>query len=292
MTVLAPIDAVLPAASDIAIVVLAHNEERRIGACLASLPLGEPGIAVHVVVNGSRDHTARIARGFTGVRVHEYPQGGKARSWNRFMLDEGAVQAETFILVDGDAEVLPGSIAALARTLAKHPDANAASGFPRNGRRARFYARKLASEHGLFGDLYALRGSFVDTLRREGVRLPEDVIGDDSLIGALAKTDCRDESHWDDSRVVPCRQAGFLCEPTALTRESLTGQYRRMINYSRRHFQNRIISEIMRHGGGPSRLPSRLADHYGEWLPRWRPRLDPVWWWFDRQALAQFRDEA
>ena len=42
----------------IVIAVLAHNEERRIGACLASLPLGDPAVAVHVVVNGSTDRTA------------------------------------------------------------------------------------------------------------------------------------------------------------------------------------------------------------------------------------------
>jgi hypothetical protein len=61
-----------------------------------------------------------------------------------------------------------------------------------------------------------------------------------------------------------------------------------MINYSVRHFQNRIVSEIMR-GPGPSALPARLADLYGEWLPRFAPRLSPVWWWFDRQALARMR---
>ena len=44
------------------VAVLAHNEERRIGACLASLPLDGPGLDVHVIVNGSRDRTAERAR--------------------------------------------------------------------------------------------------------------------------------------------------------------------------------------------------------------------------------------
>ena len=53
------------------VAVLAHNEERRIARCLASLPLGDPSIDVHVGVNGSRDRTAQIARGFDWVTVHE-----------------------------------------------------------------------------------------------------------------------------------------------------------------------------------------------------------------------------
>ena len=59
-------------APEIILIVLAHNEERRIGLCLASLPLGGPAVAIHVVVNGSSDRTAEIARSFP-VTVHDWP---------------------------------------------------------------------------------------------------------------------------------------------------------------------------------------------------------------------------
>jgi glycosyltransferase involved in cell wall biosynthesis len=270
--------------------VLAHNEERRIGACLASLPLGDPAVDVHVVVNGSSDRTAEIARGFAGVTVHDWPQGGKARSWNRFALDTPGIAGDVFVFVDGDAEVAPGSIAALAEALAD-PAVNAAAAMPMNGRRAGRYRAEMAAGHGLFGDLYALSGGFVARLRASGIRLPEDLIGDDSLIGALAKTDLGDESDWREARLRPVAGAGFLCEPTRLSPASLRGQYRRMINYSVRHFQNRIVSAIMR-GEGPRALPARMADAYPEWLGRFRPRAHPAWWWFDRQALARMRAAA
>ncbi len=270
------------------IVVMAHNEERRIGACLASLPLGEAGIETHVIVNGSSDRTAAIARSHAGVRVHEYEQGGKARSWDRFVLDE-AGPADAFVFVDGDAEVAPGSIPALLATLADNPQANAASGMPLNGRGAAKYRQTMIAQAGLFGDLYALRGSFVDRLRASGIRLPEDLIGDDSLIGALAKTDLGHEDHWRDTRIVPCAAAGFVCEPTRLTRASLSGQYKRLVNYSVRHFQNRIISDIMR-GPGPAALPRTLASHYPVWLPHFARRKHPLWWWIDRAALQRMRE--
>ncbi|MBV1691525.1 glycosyltransferase [Novosphingobium sp. G106] len=275
----------------IVVAVLAHNEERRIGACLASLPLGDPTVSVHVVVNGSRDRTAAIARE-RRVIVHDWPEGGKARSWNRFLFDTPGIEGDVFVFVDGDAEVTPGSITALAVTLAADSAINAAAGMPRNGRRAEQYRAEMTASRGLFGDLYALSGTFVAKLRASGVRLPADLIGDDSLIGALAKTDLADEGGWRDARIEPCAGAGFLCEPADLgSPRSLHMQYRRMINYSVRHFQNRIVTAVMR-GPGPTALPERMADLYPEWLGRFRPRRHPVWWWFDRQALARMRASA
>jgi glycosyltransferase involved in cell wall biosynthesis len=272
---------------DAIVAVMAHNEEQRIAACLASLPLGDPRIAVHVVVNGSSDRTAEIARGFLGVRVHEYAEGGKSRSWNRFVLDTPGIEARAYVFADGDAEILPGSIDALVRALEADPGANAASGLPANGRRARAYREQLVRSRGLFGDLYALSGGFVARMRKAGVRLPDDLVGDDGLLGALAKTDLGSEADWVEERVVPCPGAGFLCEPARLSSpRSLLRQYHRMVNYSVRHFQNRMISAIMR-GEGPSGLPRRLAQLYPQWLARLAPRTHPVWWWFDRRALSR-----
>lgn len=272
----------------IAIIVLAHNEERRIARCLASLPVGEDGVAIHVVVNGSTDQTATLARSFAGITVHDWPESGKSRSWNRIMLDTPAVQAsEAVVLVDGDAQVTSGSIEALAATLVANPTANAAAGMPRNGRRAEHYRAQMVQERGLFGDLYALSPAFVERWRRSGIRLPEDLIGDDGLVGALAKTDLGPETEWDDARVVPCAAAGFLCEPvSAATPASWRLQYRRMINYSVRHFQNRLISGILQ-GPGPAALPRRLASLYPASLPGLTARHDPRLWLFDRLALAR-----
>ena len=275
------------AAMDILVTIMAHNEERRIAACLDTMPLGVAGIEICVVVNGSSDRTAEIVRGYgaRGVRLVEYERGGKSRSWNRWILDEAPV-AEAYVFADGDAEFLPGTVQALADTLARHPQANAAAGLPRNGRRAEYYRECIRRDHGLFGDCYALSGAFVSRMRARGVGLPEDTIGDDGLIAAFANTDLgRDADRRDDALVV-CEEGGFLCEPNRLTPRGLTQQAKRMTNYSLRHFQNRIISAIMR-GEGAGALPDRLSTLYADWLPRLTPRLSPMWFVFDRRALAR-----
>jgi glycosyltransferase involved in cell wall biosynthesis len=278
----------------ICITVLAHNEAARIAVCLNSLPLSDAGVAIHVVVNGSSDATANIARAIaaktSNLSVHEYAEGGKARSWNRFLFDELSDFHGTHVFVDGDAEVVPGSVAAMAAMLHDIPAANAISAMPNNGRKMHYYREAMRRRHGLFGDLYALRGSFLARMKGKGIRLPDDLVGDDGLIGALAKTDLGDERDWRDSRVVTCEAAGFLCEPVSLLNPvSWRMQYRRMISYSTRHFQNRLVSNIMR-STGPSGLPRQMASLYADNLPVLMPRAEFPAYWFDRIALRRMRE--
>ncbi|KKW89580.1 MULTISPECIES: glycosyltransferase [Sphingobium] len=277
----------------VAVGIFAHQEERRIGACLASLPLDRGDTVFHVLVNGSTDKTAARAReaagGRTNVVVHELAEGGKARTWNHFvheLLDGGEAM---IVFMDGDAEIVAGSIDALAADLAARPDAHAAAGMPVNGRSVEHYRRSLREERGLFGDLYALSGRFVAAIRARGLRLPEDLVGDDGLVAAWAHTDLGRDADWERERVLACEEAGFRCEPVSLWRPStLRMQYRRMTNYSVRFFQNRIISDIMA-SEGVSGLPGRMDALYGAWLPRFRSRPLPTGW-FDRKALAKMRE--
>lgn len=275
----------------ICVAVLAHQEEARIAICMRSLPLGDTAVAIHIVVNGSIDRTAAIAREiaahYDNVSVHNFTEGGKSRSWNRFVFDTLPAFHDVHIFVDGDAEVAAGSIAALAATLEPDTYANAASALPLNGRKLGHYQDAMRREHGLFGDLYALRGDFLARMKAKAVRLPDDLIGDDGLIAAMAKTDLASEDNWDDARVKVCEGAGFLCEPVhLLAPQSWRLQYRRMINYSVRHFQNRMISKIMC-SVGPVGLPRQLSQLYAREMPKLAPRASLPESWFDRIALSR-----
>ena len=279
----------------VAVGIFAHQEERRIGACLASLPLDRTNTVFHVLVNGSTDATAALARGAAGGRpnivVHEMAEGGKSRTWNRFVHEWLAGGEDAVIFLDGDAEIATGSIDALVAALAERADVNAAAGLPLNGRMAAHYQRLLSQEGGLFGDLYALSGAFVARIRARGLRLPADLIGDDGLVAAWAHTDLQSDAAWRRERVLACPGAGFFCEPVGLMRPATWRMhYRRMINYSVRFFQNRIVSDIMGREG-PDGLPQRLDELYPQWLERFSPRPGPTGW-FDRRALARMRHAA
>ena len=101
--------------------------------------------------------------------------------------------------------------------------------------------------------------------------------------------DLEADSQWEHDRVIACEEAGFVAEQVSLWRPSTwIMQYKRLINYSVRFYQNRIVSDIMAREG-PGGLPRRLASLYGQWLPRWRPRPG-LTGWFDRKALARMRN--
>jgi glycosyltransferase involved in cell wall biosynthesis len=275
-----------------AVAIFAHNEERRIAACLASLPLDRRDIRCHLLINGSTDRTAAIAREVAGhhamLIIHELTEGGKARTWNRFVHAIVPEQIpETVIFMDGDAAIVPGSLDALAAALRDLPGTNAIAGMPMNGRSHLAYQAMLRRDGGLFGDLYALRGDFLRRIRDSDLRLPSDLVGDDGLVAAWAATDLGKDENWDRTRLGHAEQAGFLCEPVdALSPRTWRLQYKRMISYAVRHFQNRMITKIMRETG-PAGLPERLSSLYADWLPQLSPRPGPVNALFDRLALKQ-----
>src|SRR3546814_15587484 len=59
--------------------------------------------------------------------VHDLAAGGKARTWNHFVHHLLTGGEDAVIFMDGDAEILPGSIDALVSDLAAQPGANAAA---------------------------------------------------------------------------------------------------------------------------------------------------------------------
>lgn len=267
------------------IVLFARNEASRIGRAIDSLPVVAAGTTIHVLVNGSTDATAVVAtdraRNRPDIRVHDLPSGGKARAWNHYLdtIFDDAVDAAVFM--DGDVTLAPGAVDALVAALTDDAEADAVAAAPSTGRNAAHYRAQIQAQHGLFGGLYLVRGAFLSRLKASSIRLPVDLIGDDGLIGALVKTDLRDESHWRDERVAFAATASFACDRVAITRLSTLGlQYRRMLNYSLRRYQNLIITRIMR-GPGPAALPVRLSDFYAASRDLFTLRRTPDAIWFD-----------
>ena len=248
------------------VAIFAHNEERRIARCIASLPLSSDAFEFHLLVNGTTDCTAEIARALTAkhphFHVHDLPLGGKARTWNHFVDSIVDEPTSACMFVDGDAEVMPGALQAMVATLAEQPAANGVNAMPVAGRTQNAYRNQLIIDHGIFGALYGLQGSFVRRLKLSGIRLPLDLIGDDGLVAALAKTSLGPESAWDKERIVNCISAEFAFETTSW-RAPATWQLQlnRMINYSIRRYQNMVVSDIMR-SHGPDALPKNMHETY------------------------------
>lgn len=275
------------------VAIFANNEERRIARCIESLPLSSDAFEFHILVNGSTDRTADIARLLTAhlphVHVHDLPHGGKARAWNHFVDSIFVDTTPACLFVDGDAEIMPGALEAMTAALAANPEANGVNALPVTGRKQNAYRATMIADHGIFGALYGLSGNFVRRLKASAIRLPNDLVGDDGLIGALAKTDLGPEADWDKTRIINCPAAEFAFEQTDWRAPATWSlQARRMVNYSVRRYQNRIITGIMR-GPGPTALPATLAETYAAHWHSFdvRPLFAPFDWLAKQQMNRQ-----
>lgn len=256
------------------VMVLAHNEERHIGACLDSLFDGEPGKAfdVFVMANGCTDRTEEIVRQYAarraGVHLVSITLGDKCNAWNVFIhetIPRHAASRPVYFFMDGDARIAPGSLSAMARALDTTPHAHAASAVPVSGRNVDRDRREIIEQCGLVANLYALRGSFVERLRTSNVRIPLKLEGDDGLIGALVKWDLDPQrKRFDDRRIVPCADAGFAFESMSLGRPADWRMYwKRAVRYGRRRYEFKLLGPRIE-SAGLAAMPRDITELYGE----------------------------
>lgn len=104
--------------------VFAHDEAAGIAAMVARLQAQDlSGLDARIVVlaNGCRDDTAARARA-AGAEVADLPEGGKSRTWNRFVHDLSRPEADVLIFVDADIDFpAPDCLRRLALGLAARP---------------------------------------------------------------------------------------------------------------------------------------------------------------------------
>jgi hypothetical protein len=132
-------------APPLTVAVFAHDEERRIAACLDSILAAEPGrrCDVYVLANGCADRTEEIAGGVPAAASRNTPDLDRSRRQmqrvERLGARDGAVALPgtgVLFFMDGDARVVPGSLTAMERALRRQPSAHAASaGRPRGATR-------------------------------------------------------------------------------------------------------------------------------------------------------------
>lgn len=275
-----------------AIAVFAHNEEQHIIRCLQSVKdAANDADECFVLNNGSTDRTSAVVTAFIqdDPRFHlvEISVGDKSNAWNVFVHDVNP-KASMYIFLDGDCWIDERSFAALEEALQSYPEANAAAGLPASAVSPKF-RQMMIEQGGVAGNLYALSSHFVNRLRSLEVYLPVGLIGDDSLVGALAYWGLDPKSSWVRDRVVSCPKANFYYKrlfPLSVSDVHLL--YRRKIRYSLRRFQNLALKDPMKlHGLNaiPRKIEDALIANQGVLTLRWR-NMDT---YFDFIALQRIR---
>jgi glycosyltransferase involved in cell wall biosynthesis len=253
------------------VMILAHNEEKHIAACLDSVYAAEPGrtFAIFVMANGCTDNTeaivAQYAQTHEGVNLVSLSVGDKNNAWNVFVHEVAPArtpESEIYFFMDGDARACPGALSELTKGLRSNPHAHAASALPASGRSMRRDRNEMIRDHGLVANLYALRGDFVRRLRQQRVKLPMKLEGDDGLLGALIKWDLDPTREWDKTRIAPCPKAGFVFESFAWANPLHWSTYwRRAVRYGRRAYEFQLLGNALK-SGGIGALPTNITELY------------------------------
>lgn len=282
------------------VMILAHNEQERIGACLDSI-LGNAAefpVEIFVMANGCTDDTGRIvleyAARWPNVHLVSIEMGDKCNAWNVFIhetVPKCCPNRKVYFFVDGDAQVVPGSLKVMADALRRNPDADASSAPPHSGRSREEDSRQLVEGRHLVANLYALRGSFVNRLQAEGVRLPLKLEGDDGLLGALIKWDLRPElDEFNDRKIEPCPSAGFTFDSVDWRDWSeLRGYWRRLVRYGRRRYEFELLGRQLRRMGIRG-LPRDIRELYVQ-ADGLKPRIQGIYTLTNYVALLEMRRE-
>ncbi len=254
------------------VMVLAHNEAKNVAACLDSIYAADPACAfsIFVMANGCTDDTEKIVNEYAqthdGVRLVSIAMADRCNAWNVFVHETAPAHvpaSDVYFFMDGDCRACPGSFSELAKALASNARANAAGAPPMCGRDREKDARALVEGRCIVANLYALSGQFVRNIQAKRVRLPLGLdAADDGLIGALAKWNLDPRSKWEDGRVVPCPEAGFLFDSLSPTNFKHWKQYwRRLVLYGRRHYDNQLLGPALTKEGIGG-MPERISDLY------------------------------
>ena len=226
----------------------------RIADSLRSIEVAAQGTAVQIVVlaNGCQDGTAEVVRALVAaspyLRLVEIAVADKANAWNEYVHRIAAAPGDSLptmhVFVDGDVQVAPGALRALAERLDQVPLAHAVGALPTTGRDRAGWSQRMLEQGTLAGGLYALRGDFVARLRQRGICLPQGLIGEDWLVSLWAARDLQPIAMAVDSTeyVVFAPGAGFSFRSLSPWRpEDYRTYMRRLWRYAQRGVQYEMV---------------------------------------------------
>jgi glycosyltransferase involved in cell wall biosynthesis len=278
------------------IVVFAHNEEDLIGACLETLlsePIGDRHLAIYVLVNGCTDGTwavvERFARRYPQVRPIHIELGDKNNAWNLFVHELCPDDAEIVFFMDGDMQVVRGSLEALKQRMDEAPEAQAIAALPYTGRTKDAFRDTIIRTHAIAGNLYALRGSLVRRFKEMQFRIPRHMFGDDGLLRTVILRDMDPSGPESPARITYTEEAGFFFQPYSIWKPSCWRRYRnRMRRYANRRLHNRMLyPHLLR--DGLRALPADILDLAESELPKMRLEWNGLLTIFDAFALRRLR---
>jgi hypothetical protein len=259
------------------VAVFCRNEALHISDCIRTIAaaIGSHSAVVTIIVNGSTDKSAELARQAAErhaipCKVYVIAEGDKANAINQFFY-EIREDARLYFFVDGYTKIGPAAFQAMDACLSDQPDVVAASGVAANGRTMRLATPATLGRHGhLHGQLHGLRRDFIDRVVARRLRLPIGLYYGDGLVGSMAMHDLDPlNTAWNTARIAGLPDAVYEIPTLSVYRlRDLRRQFNRKIRQMRGRRENAAIRSIVYHAGyeglpeySDDMIHSFLAEH-------------------------------
>ncbi len=172
----------------ISVAIFAHNEAKHIRRSIRSITSNLDSSSTSQIVllaNGCSDDTenivADIARTDSRVTLVSIAVGDKCNAWNEYVHNISE-DSEIHYFTDGDCWVKDGSFDRMSACIRHSTTIKTVAGLPFSGR-SRTSLTQLVTKHRLvLGNLYAVRGSHLLTIRKRGIKLPVGLMRNDNHI--------------------------------------------------------------------------------------------------------------
>ena len=202
------------------------------------------------------------------IKVWSIPFGDKAHAWNEYIERIWEPSGLAFF-IDGYAEVNPDALSLIEQGMGDNPLLLGATGVPTCGRSASSLRSQMLSEGGIHGNLYAIRGAVVQSLRETKSLLPLGLYRTDSLLGAMLNFQLDPAQHeWDPMRIhVQDRATWFVAATPWWKPNNIKGQFKRRLRQSQGTLENLAVrNHLAVLKRPPSAMPRTINQLVNDWL--------------------------
>lgn len=210
------------------IIMFAYNEQSNIEASITSVyhNVDSRLHTFYILANGCSDATIPIAEKtkknlqFDNLSIIEIEEGDKCNAWNMYMHNiENETDAHFF--VDADVNFTSNSFPLMFdHLMAKDEQTVVIAGMPQSGRNLQFYRSLVKERACFFGNLYGMKGSFINRIKEDNFYLPKGLNWIDSFLTKAVNTDLQFFNYNLPNRTTYIDDVGYYFESLSPFRQS------------------------------------------------------------------------
>lgn len=233
---------------------------------------------IDVIVNGNPPLSERMVSSgqslpltnWTAFRVWHIGLPDKAHAWNVFVHRIWTGSAVAYF-IDGYAQVAPDALRLLDEALNSAPEALGATGVPSYGRSANTLRARMIRSGGIHGNLHAIRGDALRSLRDRSFRLPLGLYRIDPVYGAVLNFGLDPARNtWDPRRILVVPTATWFVHASSPWRiKNLKNHWNRLLRQAKGWFENSAVRDHLAiRRQPPEDLPETAEDLILSWIER------------------------